>query len=400
MKKAIVSAGMYISCLLLIVACSSSDDGNSTPQSFDEYEFSGIFRGTLYSNGSTSQIEGYVTIEENGTTILNLLTGRMKGVSVKVGDDYNITINEVTGLFEDVTNITGSIEISTRTLYLTGTNPDGSQMTVGGNAAQVIPTSDPGWNVLTKSAVVFTHNESCKASITINGLTLSGLNGFYHEGGLCDSYYNLHNTIRSNLDNLQSEVLCNTGTITGLDGNPLTFTDCNTTRFILDKNTEYTYTVVWENGEVSTGEFTSSDGGYQLPICLSNNGPECEGDGELVGSTGNPRFNLQFTADVDLDLYVVTPNGTTIYYGNSTGQGGELDVDCACGDSCGGENIFWSNGPSGQYQYYVKYFGSCGTSSPAASYTIKVLNGNNVSQTRTGTLNDGQQSQTWTYTHP
>lgn len=398
MKKIIVSAGIYISCFLLVIACSNGDDGDSSPQNFEEFAFSGIFRGTLYSNNTTNEIEGYVTIEDNGETTLDLLSGRMIGTSVLDGDNYNITINQVTGIFQDVTNITGVIEISTRTIYLSGTNPDGTPITVGGDVPPVPVQSTGGWENLSKAAVYFTHNESCKASITINGVTLSGLNGHYWEGGLCDSYYNLWNTIYQNVDNKVSQVFCYTGTITGLDGNPLTYTDCNTAAFVLPKNTDYTYTVTWENGEVTTGTFRTPGGGARIAECISNNGPEC--DGELVGNSGNPRFNLQFTADVDLDLYVITPNGTTIYYGNSTGQGGELDVDCACGDNCGGENIYWSNGPSGQYKYYVKYFGSCGGSSPAASYTIKVLNGNNVAQTRTGTLNEGQQSQTWTYTHP
>lgn len=397
MKKAILSAGIFISFLLLVIAC-SSDNENSTPQNFEDFKYSGIFRGTLSSSGTISQIEGYVTIEDNGKTTLDLLSGRMTGTSVLQGDNYDITITNVTGLFSDITNISGIIEVSTSTLYLSGTNPDGTPIIVGGQTTPATVQSTGGWENLNKSAVFFTHNESCKASITIDGVTLSGLNGHYAEGGYCSSTYDLWNQVYQNYDALVSKVYCHTFTIKGLDGNPLTITDCNTTAFYLPKNTQYNYTVNWENGEVETGTITTAGGGGRVNKCLTNNGSECTVGG-LSGSSGTPRFNLQFNGNVDLDLYVITPNGTIIYYANPNGQGGELDVDCVCGD-CNGENIFWTNGPSGQYKYYVKYYGGCGTSSSSVNFTVKVLNGNNIVQTQTGTLSAaGQQSQTWTYNH-
>lgn len=245
----------------------------TTSTSFADFEFSGIFRGSLYSAGTSSPIEGYVTIDSTGATTLDLLSGRMKGTSVKIGDNYNITITYVTGIFENVSNITGTIEISTRTLYLSGTNADGSQFTVGGTTPEVMTTG--GWENLSKSAVFFTHNESCKASITINGVTLSGLNNHYEAGGLCSSTYALWNTVRCNFDNEQSKIFCHDIVLLGLNGQPLTITDCNTIAFYLNKNTSYNYTVNWENGQTFSGNFTTPDGGGQLPICISNEGAEC-----------------------------------------------------------------------------------------------------------------------------
>jgi uncharacterized protein YfaP (DUF2135 family) len=78
---------------------------------------------------------------------------------------------------------------------------------------------------------------------------------------------------------------------------------------------------------------------------------------KIQGAPGNPRFNLQFTneANVDLDLYVETPNGSILYYRNQTGQGGTLDVDCLCSDCPTGpnENTFWVDGrpPAGFYKF-------------------------------------------------
>ncbi len=121
-------------------------------------------------------------------------------------------------------------------------------------------------------------------------------------------------------------------------------------------------------------------------------------DGALSGNPGNPRFNLQFTNgnNVDLDLHVRTPNNTEIYYGNPSAQNGSLDVDCICG-SCGNtgnENIFWTDGtaPSGTYKVWVYYFDDCGSSSATSTYTLRVMQNNNVIATYTGTLSSSNRT--------
>jgi len=130
----------------------------------------------------------------------------------------------------------------------------------------------------------------------------------------------------------------------------------------------------------------------------SNNNDNDDDDIVLVGQDGNPRFNLQFNNedDVDLDLYVTTPNGTTLSYSNPFAEGGELDVDCLCGGCPQGpnENIFWENGtaPDGTYEYWVDYFGNCGSSGASSNFTIRVIRNGQVLTTKTGTLSSGQSS--------
>lgn len=120
----------------------------------------------------------------------------------------------------------------------------------------------------------------------------------------------------------------------------------------------------------------------------------------LVGGSGTLRFNLQFTneTNVDLDLHVVTPSGNEIYYADPTDEatGGELDIDCLCGDCPNGpnENIFWplsGDAESGTYQIRVNYFGSCGLELelPPSEYTLRILEGQEVMGTFTGTLGGG-----------
>jgi len=126
---------------------------------------------------------------------------------------------------------------------------------------------------------------------------------------------------------------------------------------------------------------------------------------QLVGHPGNPRFNLVFTNEenVDLDLYVIDPNGEKIYYGNTfSTSGGTLDVDCLCGDCTQGpnENIYWpedGSSPSGVYQYWVEHFESCITSGSSSSFTLRVLQNGTIKDTKTGSLSSGS-STIWTFT--
>jgi len=120
--------------------------------------------------------------------------------------------------------------------------------------------------------------------------------------------------------------------------------------------------------------------------------PASGGGGTLSGNPGNPRFNLQFSNgnNVDLDLHVRTPNGSEIYFGNTSAQNGSLDVDCICG-SCGttgNENIFWTDGtaPVGTYKVWVKYYSDCSSGNSASTYTLRVMQNNSVVATYTGSL--------------
>jgi len=272
-----------------------------------------------------------------------------------------VAITEANGIFEGSTNISGSLTLSSDTfsLSLNGSYVDGSPLIISGQGLTVTLGFDQEWrDNRSKSTVYFTHNETCKATIAINGIVLSNLNGHYAQRGLCAPEYAAFLTIPVDVDNKQSEVFCHTIRLLGLDGNYFTFEDCNTASFVLDKNTTYTYTVAWENGETASGEFTSPDGGGRLPICIQNSGVECDGGG-LNGADGSPRFNLVWSGSTDLDLYVTDPSGYTISYTSiSSPSGGILDVDCT-GNCPGGnsENITWEQGgPLGVYQFHVNYY--------------------------------------------
>jgi uncharacterized protein YfaP (DUF2135 family) len=126
----------------------------------------------------------------------------------------------------------------------------------------------------------------------------------------------------------------------------------------------------------------------------------------FTGQPGNPRFNLRFDNEdnVDLDLYVRDPRGNVISYANPRSfTGGQLDVDCLCGDCPQGptENIFWpldNSAPKGIYTYWVQYFGACNNDRASSNYTLTVTYGpdSDIKGEQKGTLSSGFSAR-WTY---
>lgn len=85
--------------------------------------------------------------------------------------------------------------------------------------------------------------------------------------------------------------------------------------------------------------------------------------GEPELGTGDVQFTLQWEGDADLDLHVIGPDETEIYFDNqSSPSGGTLDVD-ACRNGCQPgesriENVYWPEGaaPEGSYTAWVHNF--------------------------------------------
>jgi hypothetical protein len=119
--------------------------------------------------------------------------------------------------------------------------------------------------------------------------------------------------------------------------------------------------------------------------------------------TGDVRATLTWTGDCDLDLHVIDPSGTEIYYGNpSSPTGGRLDVDDIPGSGDVGthiENIYWPTGgaPGGSYRAFVRNLG--GSVSSACSYDLSVYVNESYVNGSSGTLLDGVDSAatTWTF---
>ncbi len=90
---------------------------------------------------------------------------------------------------------------------------------------------------------------------------------------------------------------------------------------------------------------------------------------------GDLTVTLTWDNTNDIDLWLIEPDGTKIYYSNTTSSsGGELDYDNQTG--YGPENIFYSGTPpTGTYKAYVHFYSD--NAYAPSNWTVKIKNGSN-----------------------
>jgi hypothetical protein len=136
--------------------------------------------------------------------------------------------------------------------------------------------------------------------------------------------------------------------------------------------------------------------------CHGGAGPGTEREEIRIYQTGDVQVTLNWSGQVDVDLYVTDPNDETIYFSDPTSSsGGQLDRDNRCGDSVlgGPENIAWpvkqadgsGGAPAGDYLVSVDYYGYCGDSdqAPSVPWTVRVIVAGTVSS-YSGSLSPGE----------
>ncbi len=96
----------------------------------------------------------------------------------------------------------------------------------------------------------------------------------------------------------------------------------------------------------------------------------------IVVGTGDVQVTVAWDTDADVDLHVVDPGGSEIYWAErQSPSGGQLDLDsnagCA-GDNVRNENITWPVGtaPQGTYTVRVDYWSNC--DAPETNYTVLI----------------------------
>lgn len=113
----------------------------------------------------------------------------------------------------------------------------------------------------------------------------------------------------------------------------------------------------------------------------------------LHAGTGILQVSLSWDQLNDVDLHLIEPDGTEIYYGNTvSSSGGQLDVDSnpACViDEINNENIFYEDSPEvtipfGEYEVLVDLWANCDIA-PNTNYTVVVHYGGVQIATTEGT---------------
>jgi hypothetical protein len=313
MRKNLLTISLTTAITLITFIYVGCKKDSSSPTA--NFKYSGQFDGTISTSTGTSPTTGLMTIDVNNNVSVDLDGGSLKGTAQGTSNGYTLTFTEGQGMFLDLSSVTGSVDTASNNSTINGTNPGGTPLTIAGNI-WVTSEAYPGFDTLKKSIVHFTHTDFMLASVTVNGVTFSGLNTHYAENGLCNAIYTWSDNIRRNVDTFSSKIFCHDVTIKGLNGQPVTFTDCNTIRYVLDKNKKYDYTALWQDGTTTTGSFTTKDAGYSLSVCLKSG----SSSGGNTGNCNNPvnKFKIggttstvaQVDCETDPDGYIISAEGT------------------------------------------------------------------------------------------
>jgi hypothetical protein len=124
-----------------------------------------------------------------------------------------------------------------------------------------------------------------------------------------------------------------------------------------------------------------------LVACHSPSAPS----GDAPGSTSPSGVQIVATWDTaaDVDLHVIEPSGTEIYWAQPgpTPTGGTLDQDAneECHNTLNKETVRWaSNAPNGVYTIRLDLYMNCNATQ--AKYSVVVTNGGSVLPAIVGTL--------------
>ncbi len=264
----------------IFFGCSKSDKTTgSDPDPEKNEEIEVAYEGYLESDGGGYDVEGTFKISLNGEFAMDDMAGSMKGTATfEKSAKYTINIHEAEGSYEHLSTIAGDYDLGSKELTLNAKDVNNNSVSLIADGITIEEHNQQWVDSRLSSAVYFTHNIPCEeATITIDGNTLWGgsINAHWEEEGYCSTNYDIWREISEDFDDKGSRVFCSKGTLMGLDGEPVEFEDCYTARAVLDKNTNYSYTVAWSNGSTTSGNFTTPDGGGRKAVCLENDGIVC-----------------------------------------------------------------------------------------------------------------------------
>ncbi|MDQ7916680.1 hypothetical protein RBU60_03760 [Mesonia sp. MT50] len=327
--------------IIFFSACSEDDTApNNEPiQSLEDFDLVGNFIGNMSAGNLNNSLEGSIIVDNNSFKIITF-GGEISGTAELNGGNYILNNLTSTGVFEGSTNVSGLINTDNQDLSIDGVFIDDSDLIVEGTYTQE-ESSQAFSDARSKSMVIFQSEfeESCDATITIDGETIGPLGGFYQPVGYCASNSLPNIAPYPNVDSQDSYLDCREFVLRNPDtGEYNTYEFCPFANFILDKNTAYNYSVAWENGEFSKGSFTTKDGGLGLVVCLDNPGEACDGDGG--GEDGEPAI-LVNTITIDPNRSNTSDNLTlsfvnTVYYSDNS------PPSIGFGDTNEGTRLFFS----------------------------------------------------------
>ncbi|MCP5094029.1 MAG: twin-arginine translocation signal domain-containing protein [Chloroflexi bacterium] len=124
--------------------------------------------------------------------------------------------------------------------------------------------------------------------------------------------------------------------------------------------------------------------GGVLPAFAQTSPPPSQGPGDLqVILTWDTGDATCLGEEVDIDLHIVEPDGTRVYFGNRVGPTARLDIDNICGIGPENASVAANSAAAGIYRVQVVYY--LGTPTTTATIQIKTLADTPQEQTATFT---------------
>jgi len=124
--------------LTLIINFSCSDSESSENSLYDN--FVALFNGNMITDFINNEIDGIISISDNGDFKLESSEGTITGDAVLDNNIYSITNLNGNGIFEDAIFTNGQLNINNSDLSITGNYEDASNITINGSIV-ICPTN-------------------------------------------------------------------------------------------------------------------------------------------------------------------------------------------------------------------------------------------------------------------
>jgi hypothetical protein len=310
----------------IFIGC-KEDTADDNENIGDTNEIEKYMEGNLIYGDINQEINGILTISDELLEIETII-GNLLGVVTVTEIGYDITISSANGSLNVFSNsLNGTYNTSNNSLSLTGTSLNGQSLFISGNVQTIEEANQAFYDSHAYTGIYFTHDESCNVTISVAGESLGPVQRYYHEGGMCATdWYRESGFVHLDYEGANSELITASGVVEGLNGGYVPYEHNYAALFVLPKNQEYTYYAEWDNGEMTSGTFTTPNGGLSKAVCISNNGVECDySDPEETGITIN---TLEIDSQInyspydafyfDESIFLIKYDRTRLQIGNSS----------------------------------------------------------------------------------
>ncbi len=282
---------------LFLVACSQGSKSNAVDYTLSVEQ--GIGAGGLVNTAT-------IQIDANGDFIWAGVYGEMEGQATQTDSEtWDLSVTAGRGAYEALAGGSGTLSAGSAGEYAIDGEASTESLFVSGRVYTPAELDALFEESCDNAAVYFSQGSKCGVTVTVDGVELGPITPHYHQpDAFCDSaLYDPAIFGGSYVESASSQLICTT--IQGLvdpAGNPVEpFEQCESAVAILEKNREYSYSMVWENGETAEGTFVTGAGCTATFVCPPAPANEEACAGSDAGSDEKITANTVMVQELDRD---------------------------------------------------------------------------------------------------